>query len=189
MTQEIALFASGSGSNVENIIKYFQNQPSYTFTIYTNRKDALVLERAKRLQTEAVVFSKAEFQNPEVLCKQLQAKNTQWIVLAGFLWLIPAHFVSCFPNKIVNIHPSLLPDFGGKGMFGAHVHQAVIAAKRDISGITIHLVDEKFDHGQHVFQAQCPVLPTDDAESLAKKIHALEYAHFPPVLEKLFAQG
>lgn len=181
--KNIAIFASGSGSNAENIIRYFDAHPLIRIdSVWSNKKDAFVLERSTRLGVEAHSFSRADLTESNILLTELKRRNIDLIVLAGFLWLVPKILVQNF--KIVNIHPALLPAYGGKGMFGDHVHQAVIAAKEVVSGITIHLIDEEYDKGEVLLQAKCPVLPDDTPGTLAARIHQLEYEHFPVVIEK-----
>lgn len=181
-SMKLAIFASGSGTNAENIVKYFQNDERVKISrIFTNRPDAFVLERAKSLEIPASVFSREEFRNPAFLEK---LKNIDYIILAGFLWLIPEYLIEAFPNKILNIHPALLPKFGGKGMYGDKVHEAVISSAESESGITIHLVNEEYDKGKILFQAKCDIETNDTPESLASKIHELEYAHFPRIIEE-----
>lgn len=183
--EKIAIFASGSGSNAENIIRHFAGKEDFCITrIYCNVPDAYVLERAKQLGVPATVFTREEFRHPEGIFRQLQEEGTDFIVLAGFLWLMPRHIVETYPNRIVNIHPALLPSYGGKGMYGHHVHEAVIAAKEEESGITIHFVNEHYDSGSIIFQAKCPVLPEDTADTLAERVHELEYRYFPRVIEE-----
>ena len=183
--KNLVIFASGSGSNAENIIRYFAEKPEFKVKkIYCNVADAYVLERAKKYQVPAVVFNREELRNPEVILAQLQAEATDFIILAGFLWLMPACITAAYPNRIVNIHPALLPTYGGKGMYGHHVHEAVIAAGEKESGITIHYVNDHYDEGTILFQAKCPVLPTDTPDELASRVHELEYRYFPEVIEK-----
>jgi phosphoribosylglycinamide formyltransferase-1 len=183
----IVIFASGSGSNAENIVKYFRNDPGNTVVaIFCNRPGALVLERARRLAVPSVVFDREGFTGGGVL-ERLEAFNTTAIVLAGFLWKVPGAILEAYPGRIVNIHPALLPAHGGKGMYGMHVHEAVIAAGDTVSGITVHRVNERYDAGENLFQATCPVEPGDTPGRLAEKIHALEQAHFPRVIEEFLA--
>ena len=183
---KIALFASGSGSNVENIANYFTGNSDVTFTkVYCNKPDAFVLQRAQKLGIETRVFNKQEFSGSDTIIQELKNEGTDLIVLAGFLWMIPVALVQAFPNKIINIHPALLPKFGGKGMYGMHVHEAVVANKETETGITIHYVNEHYDEGPAIFQASCEVLPTDTADDVAKKIHELEAEHFPKVIHQL----
>jgi len=186
--KKIAIFASGSGSNAENIACHFAGKENLNIEcIYSNREDAYVLERAKRLGISSYVFSKADLYDTDLILNRLKSEGVDMIVLAGFLWLIPQNLITNF--KIVNIHPALLPKYGGKGMFGDKVHQAVVDNRETESGITIHYVDEHYDEGKIIFQAKCDVLPDDSAEDVAKKVHALEYEFFPVVIEKLLTEG
>ena len=178
----LAIFASGSGTNAENIIKYFDSHASiHVKQVLSNKENAGVHLRAERLGVPSSTFSREEYEDSSFLSSLV---DIDYIVLAGFLWLIPQYLVKAFPGKIINIHPALLPNFGGKGMYGNHVHQAVIDAGETTSGITIHLVNEEYDKGEILFQASCSVEKADTAESLAAKIHALEYEHFPRVIEE-----
>ena len=180
----IAILASGSGSNAENIMRYFTNHPSIiTDSVWSNKLDAFVLERAERLNVEAHHFTIKDLVETDQLLIEFRKREIDLIVLAGFLLLLPQKFVREF--LVVNIHPALLPAYGGKGMYGEHVHRAVLANKEKESGITIHLVDEVYDHGKILFQAKCPVDLQDTADSLAAKIHQLEMAHFPRIIEAL----
>lgn len=185
-TQKIVVFASGSGSNAEQIIQHFANQPNIRVVkIYVNNPDAFVIERAKRHQIESKVFDRSYFLSHQGLILDLAQENPDLIVLAGFLWKIPETIVKAYPNKIVNIHPALLPKFGGKGMFGMHVHRAVIATGESESGITIHYVNENYDEGAIIMQAKVSVASSETPESLAQKIHKLEHQHFPATIEKI----
>ena len=176
----LAIFASGGGTNAENICNFFTKNDSIKVAqIFSNRPDAYVLERAKQLEVPSTVFSRSDFQDHGFV-KKLQ--GIDYVILAGFLWLIPKYLIDAFPNKIINIHPALLPKFGGKGMYGDRVHQAVIDAGEKESGITIHLVNERYDEGEILFQARCEVTQGDTPSSLASKIHQLEYTHFPQVI-------
>jgi len=180
--KRIVLFASGSGTNAENIIRYFANSRELEFPfIISNRSEAMVHERAKRLMIPSCSFKKNDFEKGTVL-RFLQNNHIDFIVLAGFLLKIPDNLLEAFPNRIINIHPALLPKFGGKGMYGSHVHEAVVAAGEKESGITIHYVNENYDEGQIIFQAQCPVFPNDSPNDVAEKVHALEYEHYPRVI-------
>lgn len=179
----IAIFASGSGSNAENIIDYFRDHTSINIPlIVASSGKAFVLQRATRLKKESFVLTKSSFDSGR-LAHVLDVFEITHIVLAGFLWKIPAHFIKKYSQHIINIHPALLPKYGGKGMYGAHIHAAVIDNKETESGITIHEVNENYDEGTIYFQATCPVEKEDTVESLATKIHALEYDHFPSVIE------
>lgn len=182
----ILIFASGSGTNVEQIIRYFSPMTNVKVAgVYTNNPSAFVIERAKELNVSTFVFSRKQLNDPNALLAELKDKTPNLIVLAGFLWKIPPHIVDAFPDKIINIHPSLLPKFGGKGMYGRHVHQAVIDAKERESGITIHYVNSQYDEGAIIFQAKTPVDLQETPESLAQKIHKLEHKHFSEQIEKL----
>jgi phosphoribosylglycinamide formyltransferase-1 len=182
--KNIAILASGSGSNAENIIQFFSNHPSICVdSVWSNKKDAFVLERAERLKVEANYFGRYEMTETDQLLEEFRKREIDLIVLAGFLLLLPPKFVHEFP--VVNIHPALLPAYGGKGMYGANVHKAVIENQERESGITIHLVDEVYDHGKILIQAKCSIDPQDTPESLAAKIHQLEMEHFPPTIEAL----
>jgi len=182
--KRLAVLASGSGSNAENIMRYFTNHPSiFTDSVWSNKKDAFVLERAERLNVEAHHFTRKELNETDQLLIEFRKREIDLIVLAGFLLLLPQKFVREF--LVVNIHPALLPSYGGKGMFGEHVHRAVLANREKESGITIHLVDEVYDHGKILFQARCPVEIQDTPDSLAAKIHQLEMEHFPRIIEAL----
>lgn len=179
----LALFASGSGSNAENIIQYFSDIEGIDIAlVLSNKVDAFVHERAKRLGVMSYTFSKESFRESHELLHFLKENEIDFIVLAGFLLLIPAPLIKAFPNKILNIHPALLPKFGGKGMFGDNVHRAVVELGEKESGITIHFVNENYDEGTIVFQAKCPVLEEDSADDVAHKVHKLEYAYFPVVI-------
>lgn len=185
----IAIFASGSGTNAENIVKYFQNNDKIeVVSIVTNKRDAFVLERAKKLQIESVFFSKDEFQNSTKVVEYLIEKKINFIVLAGFLIKIPQNIINLFPQNIVNIHPALLPKYGGKGMYGDNVHKAVVAAGEKETGITIHYVNENYDEGAIIFQAKCEVNKSDTFEDVASKVHALEYEYFPRTIEKILEE-
>lgn len=188
MRQNIIVFASGSGSNAQRIFEYFQSSENINIaSIYCNNPNAFVIERAKNLKIPFRVFFKTELQNGIVL-SELRLLNPSLIVLAGFLCLVPKEIIQAFPHKIINIHPALLPKYGGKGMYGEKVHQSVIANQEKESGITIHFVNEKYDEGDIIFQAQCEILENDTSEILAKKIHQLEYVHFPEVIERLLKE-
>lgn len=182
--KKIAIFASGSGSNAENIVRHFEmNENLNIECIYSNSKDAYVLERAKKFNIPTMVFSREDFYQSDKVLKSLKSYGVDLVVLAGFLWLIPQEMINQF--TIVNIHPALLPAYGGKGMYGNKVHEAVVANREKESGITIHYVNEKYDEGQIIFQAKCEVLATDGPDDVAAKVHQLEYEHFPKVIEQL----
>jgi phosphoribosylglycinamide formyltransferase-1 len=182
--KKIIIFASGSGTNAQNIIEYFfENEEVIVDSVWSNKKDAYVLERAKKFQIETFVFNKEEFTGSNLIVEKLKSREVDLIVLAGFLWLVPSNLIKSFP--IINIHPALLPKYGGKGMYGMKVHQAVVENKDEESGITIHYVNEIYDDGEIIFQAKCPVLPSDSPEDVAQKVHQLEYRYFPEVIEKI----
>ncbi len=185
----IAVFASGSGSNMQRIAEYFQVYGGVEIaSLYCNRPDAFVLKRAEQLKIPAVIFTKNDFYLTEKILADLNSKGVEWIVLAGFLWLIPDDLIRAYPNKIINIHPALLPKYGGKGMYGHKVHEAVIAHRERESGITIHYVNEHYDEGQIIFQAKCFLEANETPTSLAQKVHALEYAYFPEVISNVIAK-
>ena len=182
--KHIAIFASGSGSNTQQIAEYFSNSDiARVNMIYSNRKDAYVLQRAHQLNIPAVVFDKSDFYENDVIFNHLNTLQPDLIVLAGFLWRVPEKIVRAFPNRIVNIHPALLPKYGGKGMYGVHVHCAVIENREKESGITIHYVNENYDEGAHILQVRCDMNGCDTPESLAEKVHALEYKYYPKTIE------
>jgi phosphoribosylglycinamide formyltransferase-1 len=182
MYRKIAIFASGSGSNAENIINYFSGRSDVSFPfILCNKKDAFVHERAKKLNVPSITFDKIQLENGEIL-SLLQKEEIDFIVLAGFLLKVPENIILAYPDKIVNIHPALLPKYGGKGMYGMKVHEAVVANGEKESGITIHYVNERYDEGAIIAQYKCEVLPGDSAEDVARKIHELEYEYFPKVV-------
>jgi len=187
--KRIVIFASGSGSNAENIRHYFYNNNEVAISGFlTNNKKAKVLERANRLQIESAVFNRANFLSADFL-KQPLLKDIDLIVLAGFLWKVPEYLIAAYPNKIINIHPALLPKYGGKGMFGMNVHNAVVENKESETGITIHYVNENYDEGAIIFQATTPVLKTDSPEDVVLKIHDLEFEHFPKIIEKVLFEN
>ena len=184
--KNIAIFASGSGTNAENIIKYFADKESVCVAIVlSNKIDAGVHKRAGNCGIPSFTFSNVEFREGTVILHKLSEFNVDFIVLAGFLSLVSPVIINAYIKKIINIHPALLPKFGGKGMYGHHVHEAVVAAKETKTGITIHHIDEKYDEGEIIFQAEFPVLSTDTIEDVEKKIHELEYKHYPQIIEKL----
>lgn len=188
--KNIVLFASGSGSNVENIIKYFEHNSQVSIAcVLTNKRSAKVIERCNKLNINCLYFNKNAFSHSDCILKVLQALQPDLIVLAGFLLKIPKSLVEKYPNQIINIHPALLPKYGGKGMYGQHVHQAVKEHKEQETGITIHYVNEKYDDGAILFQAKTEIVPTDSVETIAKKVSELEYAHFPKVIEKLLTSS
>jgi phosphoribosylglycinamide formyltransferase, formyltetrahydrofolate-dependent len=186
MTKNIAIFASGSGSNAENITRYFQGNDAVSIKlIVSNKSDAYVLERARDLGIPAIVFPKKEWETAENILSELKEYQVDFIILAGFLLRIPENILHAYPNKIINIHPALLPKYGGKGMYGDNVHKAVVAAGETESGITIHFIDDKYDEGEMIAQFKCIVNPKDTYEQVAGKVHALEYEYFPKVIEEV----
>ncbi|MDG5490958.1 phosphoribosylglycinamide formyltransferase [Psychroserpens sp. SPM9] len=184
--KRIVIFASGSGTNAENLIKFFHNRENASvIQVLTNNPHAKVLDRAKKLKVSALSFNKIAFTETSDVLNILKSVQPSLIVLAGFLWKFPESILAEFPNKVINIHPALLPKYGGKGMYGMHVHKAIVANKEPETGITIHYVNEHYDEGAIIFQAKCKVNATDTAEEVAAKIHTLEMEHFPKVVEKL----
>lgn len=182
----IAIFASGAGSNAQKIIEHFRYSKKARVTlIVCNKPGAAVLSIAAVEHIPVLLIEKEKFSNGNGYAKELKENRIDLIVLAGFLWKIPAALIKAFPHRIINIHPALLPGYGGKGMYGLHVHQAVINNKEKESGISIHYVDEIYDHGQVIFQAKCPLLQHETAESLAQRIHKLEHEHYPRIIERL----
>ncbi|MDR3093933.1 MAG: phosphoribosylglycinamide formyltransferase [Bacteroidales bacterium] len=184
--KQIVIFASGSGTNMQRIAEYFRGKGIVNIQkLYCNRQDAYVLERAKQLGIPAVVFGKDEFYHTDSVVDALKALSPDLIVLAGFLWKVPEKIIQAFPRKIINIHPALLPKYGGKGMYGEHVHRAVIESGDVESGITVHYVNENYDEGDIIIQAKCAIQPDDTPATLAQKIHNLEYGYFPVAVEQL----
>ncbi len=184
--KNIAVFASGSGSNAENIARYFANsEKNRVAVVLSNNKKAGVHARMERLGIPSFTFSRDEFVDGSVILSCLKDYDVSLIVLAGYMNKITTPLLQAYPGRIINIHPALLPKFGGKGMYGMHVHEAVVVAGEKETGITIHYVNENYDEGAPIFQATCPVLATDTPEQVAEKVHALEYAHFPHVIEEV----
>jgi len=182
----VAIFASGTGSNAIKIIEHLAEKA--TFKIYSNKIDAPILEKAKLLQVPTFVFGRVECYQTNKLLEDLESFAPDLIVLAGFLWLMPSNIIKAYPHKIINIHPALLPKFGGKGMYGMNVHQAVINAREKQSGITIHYVTENYDEGAPILQVSCQVDSQDTPETLAKKVQALEHRYLPTIVEKLLVE-
>lgn len=182
----LSIFASGRGSNAEKIIEYFAASTDISVDlIVTNKKEAKVLDLAsKHSIPQFIIASKNTFTKSDSLVNTLQNKGITHIILAGFLWLIPSNLIKAFPDKIINIHPALLPAYGGKGMYGINVHKAVKANKETQSGITIHLVNERYDEGVHLSQNTCSLDPNDSPEDIAKKVLVLEHHHYPRVIEE-----
>jgi formyltetrahydrofolate-dependent phosphoribosylglycinamide formyltransferase len=188
-TIHLAIFASGAGSNAQKIIDHFRNHATIKVSmIICNKPGAGVLSIAEREHIPSLLIDKEKFFRGDAYIPELKEKNIDFIVLAGFLWKIPSLLIKAYPGKIVNIHPALLPNYGGKGMYGNRVHEAVIANGDKESGITIHYVDEIYDHGRIIFQAKCTVSPDDNADTLAKRIHELEHKHFPRVIEEILTK-
>ncbi len=186
MKRNIAVFASGSGTNAENIIRCFREDNRLNVSLLiSNKADAFALQRAHRLDVPCVVLEKEEWKQGKSVLALLQDHRIDFIVLAGFLLRIPEAILHAYPDKIINIHPSLLPKYGGKGMYGDRVHQAVVEARDKESGITIHYINEHYDQGQVIFQTTCPVHPEDSPEDVACKVHALEYQHYPEVIRRI----
>ena len=184
--KRIVIFASGGGTNAENLIKFFQNSDNASvIQILCNNPHAKVLDRAKNLKVSALSFNRVAFSKSEDVLNILKASKPDLIVLAGFLWKFPEFIINAFPNKVINVHPALLPKYGGKGMYGMHVHEAVVANKESETGITIHYVNENYDEGAIIFQAKCDVTSQDTAKDVASKIHDLEMEHFPKVIATL----
>lgn len=186
---KIVIFASGSGTNAENIIRYFQNsEKARVVAVFSNKRTAKVLKRAHDLEVTALHFDREAFYESNEVLNVLKDIKPDLIVLAGFLWLFPNKILKKFPNRVINIHPALLPKFGGKGMFGDAVHQAVVEQKEIETGITIHYVNDHYDEGKVIFQATTPVTPEMTPAEVAENIHQLEYEHFPVVIEKLLEE-
>jgi phosphoribosylglycinamide formyltransferase-1 len=184
--EKIAIFASGNGTNAQRIIEYFKDHPSISVElVLSNNPESFVLTRAKSAGISTEIFSRKEFYETEKVLKILEERKITFIVLAGFLWLVPDYLLHAYSSRIVNIHPALLPKYGGKGMYGMRVHESVINSGDKESGITIHMVNDKYDEGQIIFQSRCKVDLSDTPDSLAKKIHLLEYEHYPRVIESL----
>jgi len=190
MKKRIVIFASGSGTNTENIIKYFQRtQFAEVVLVLSNRKDAKVLERAENLDVPAISFTKEELFSEKYILKTLKEIKPDLIVLAGFLLKFPEIILKEFPNKVINVHPALLPKYGGKGMYGLFVHQAVLKNKDAETGITIHYVNENYDEGAIISQKKISLSPADSVEMIAEKVHKLEYEWFPKIIEEVLRNG
>lgn len=187
--KKIAIFASGNGSNCENIIKHFsQSKVARVVLVVTNNPSAKVIERAKRLDTDISIVPKDSISDSSIMLPLLREKCIDLIVLAGFMLFIPSFLIDNYPHRIVNIHPSLLPKYGGKGMYGMHVHEAVKENNEKESGITIHFVNNEYDRGEIIAQYSTPVSPDDSAEEIAEKVHKLEYSHYPSIIEKIIRE-
>ncbi len=184
--RRLAIFASGQGSNAQKIIDHFRNHPSIKVALVVcNNPVAGVLKIAEKENIPALIIEKEKFFRSNDYLDELKKNRIDLIVLAGFLWKLPSSLLKAYPDKVINIHPALLPEYGGKGMYGLHVHEAVLANKEKESGISIHYVDEIYDHGKIIFQAKCPVLENDTTDSLAQRIHALEHEYYPVVIEEV----
>lgn len=186
----LAIFASGSGTNAEKIIRHFESIGDIeVMLIVCNKKDAGVLDVAQRFGVPAMIIDRDFFYSSNQLLFELNQQGIDFIILAGFLWLVPLYLIHSYPKKIINIHPALLPKFGGKGMYGIHVHEAVKAAGEVETGITIHFVNERYDEGSIIFQASCPVSPYDTPEEIRNNVLAMEHKHFPEVIENIVRQS
>ena len=184
----IAIFVSGKGTNCENLIRYFSNGDKVKVSlVLTTTPGAEAIGKAKALGVSTSCLSRGDFNNDGLVMAIMKDNKIDFIILAGFIQLIPSFLVRAYEGRMINIHPALLPKFGGKGMYGHHVHEAVLAAGETESGITIHQVNAHYDEGKILFQATCPVLPTDTPDTLAQRVHQLEYAHYPQVVEQLLA--
>jgi len=187
--KSIVIMASGSGSNAENICNYFKEDPQIKVSfILTNNPKAFVIERAKKLNIPIMVFTKEQFYQTSQVLDFLLTNNTDLIVLAGFLWLVPMEILQKFKNRIINIHPALLPKYGGKGMYGDKVHESVSRSGDTKSGITVHYVNEFYDSGDIIFQAETSITPHENPESIAKKVHQLEYDYYPGVIKQVIKE-
>ncbi|MFW5494047.1 MAG: phosphoribosylglycinamide formyltransferase, partial [Prevotella sp.] len=185
----LAIFVSGSGTNCENIIRYFADRQSADVClVVSNRADAYALVRAQRLGVETAVVDKKAFNDPKIMLPLLKRHNIDFIVLAGFLLFIPDYMIEAYPHRMINLHPALLPKFGGKGMWGHHVHEAVKAAGETQTGMTVHWISKEIDGGEIIAQFSTPILPSDTVEDIAAKEHLLEMEHFPEVIEKTLEQ-
>ena len=181
----LAILGSGNGTNAQQITEYFASRSDVEIAcIIYNVRDAYIAQRARNLGVEARYFGRADFYESGAVLDYLRQKDVDWVILAGFLWLVPQPILDAFPQRVINIHPALLPKYGGKGMYGHHVHEAVVAAGERESGITIHIVDNHYDRGTILFQARCTVAPDDTPDTLAAKIHLLEKEHFPRVIDE-----
>ncbi|MCP9749597.1 phosphoribosylglycinamide formyltransferase [Ferruginibacter sp. HRS2-29] len=182
--QNLAIFASGAGSNAQKIIEHLSGHTSIKVALVVcNKAGAGVIAIAEKAGIPVLIIEKEQFFRGNHYVDELRAYNTDWIVLAGFLWKVPVGLIAAFAGRIINIHPALLPKYGGKGMYGKHVHEAVRSANETETGITIHFVDEYYDHGKIILQEKCTVTPEDDADSIAQKVHALEHQYFPKAVE------
>jgi len=188
--KKIAIFASGRGSNARRLVEHFKGHTAANITlIVSNKPDAPVLDMAREQGIATLIFNKKKFYNKKSVIPELASARIDFIVLAGFLWLMPKTIVEHYPKRIINLHPALLPKYGGKGMYGMKVHQAVRAANETETGITIHYVNEQYDEGNIIFQARCTVEKNDTPEDIAQKIHELEHKYLPIITEKLVTRG
>lgn len=186
--KHVVIFASGSGTNAENLIRFFQNDPEVEIVqVLTNNPRAKVIERCNNLNVSCLCFNRAAFYSSDHVLELLKMNNPDLIILAGFLWKVPDSMIKAFPERIINIHPALLPKYGGKGMYGMHVHRAVVENGETESGISIHYVNENYDEGAIIFQASCTLSKSDSPEDVASKIHELEMTHFPKVVKSLLS--
>lgn len=186
----IAVFASGSGTNAEEIFKYFKTHPDIEVVLLmTNNANAFAIQRAKNHNIEAVIFNREQYRDGGLIRKHLKDSGATHIALAGFLWLIPGYLLESYPDKIINIHPALLPKYGGKGMYGAKVHEAVKAAGDVETGITIHLVNSQYDEGRILFQKRCPISANHSPDEIAACVHKLEHEYYPKVIEEWIVSG
>ena len=189
MKKRIVIFASGNGTNTQNIIKYFQNSKhAQVVCVLSNNKNAKVLDRSLELNIEALSFSKTEMLAPSGLLSLLKNRKPDLLVLAGFLLKFPEIIIDAYPNQVINIHPALLPKYGGKGMYGHHVHKAVVANKETHSGITIHYVNNQYDQGEVIFQKKTTIVPQDTPQDVAVKVQLLEHQWFPKVIEDILTK-
>lgn len=187
--KNIVIFASGSGSNAQRLLEHFEHHPAIRVAaLFSNNPKAYALKRAETFHVPAFLFTRDEFYHTEKVLEQVQEFKPDLIVLAGFLWLVPNNLLRAFPNRIINIHPALLPKYGGKGMHGLNVHAAVIQAQEPETGITIHHINEEYDKGEFILQERCPVQPADTPEELAARVLQLEHKHLPEVVEKLLLE-
>jgi len=187
--KRVVIFASGSGTNAENLIKFFQKKDTAAVVqVLTNNPHAKVIQRCNALKTSCLSFNRTALYHSQDVLNILKNAKPDLIVLAGFLWKFPDAILDEFPDKVINVHPALLPNYGGKGMYGMYVHEAVVKNKEAETGITIHYVNEHYDEGAVIFQAKCDLEPTDNAQDVAKKIHKLEMKHFPLVVDKLLSE-
>ncbi len=183
--KRLAVFVSGGGTNLQRIAEYFAPNPEVEIAcVVSNSKEAYANQRAKNLGLPLIMIDRQKF-NDKSFSEELKSLKVDWVILAGFLWLVPQHLIDAFPNKIINIHPALLPKYGGKGFYGHHVHEAVVAAHEKESGITIHYVNERYDSGNIIFQTKVALSKNDTPDDVAAKIHVLEQMNFPVVIENL----